>query len=506
MSAASLRLAKWSFVLRPSSFVLLSAALFTAMFLVTALPRVVYPYDLDFIEDGIVMQALRVAQGLPVYVAPNADFNPHVYMPLYFWLGGLLLKLGGPPMALLRALSFTATLSTTVLIYVIARRESGRGWIGLGCAGLFLGGYRINGFWYEIARVDSLFVTLLVGGLALGIYAGRSRRRLALAGLVLALAFLTKQTGLVVGAGLGVYLLAAIGRRAAWFGLPYLALCLAPLFLLNAASGGWFFYHIFGISSGDPVLLSRVVNFVLLELFGVMLAITLAALVALALEWRRAAWRFWLWQPWLLAIGLAVAISLVARSSVGGNLNNRMPAYALLCLAPALLARYIRPPAASAIRAAGLNRPEWALAAVFVFQFGLGVYNPARYIPSPAMTAAGGRLIARIAATPGPVLVMMHPYYALLAGKEPATQIAALWYVRGRGAQPLPADLVARLQSQHYAEIISDESEFETDPALYELLLAHYEPVETLDHSLAPPAPVGVHVRPQVVYRPRVQP
>ena len=98
---------------------------------------------------------------------------------------------------------------------------------------------------------------------------------------------------------------------------------------------------------------------------------------------------------------------------------------------------------------------------------------------------------------------MMHPYYTLLAGKQPATQIAALWYVRELGAQPLPADLVERLSSRYYAEIISDESSFETEPAVYSLLLANYAVYETLPASLAPPAPVGVLVRPRLVYRPR---
>ena len=51
--------------------------------------RVAYPYDIDFVEDGMLMQALRVAAGQPVFIAPNAEFAPHVYMPLYTWLGGL---------------------------------------------------------------------------------------------------------------------------------------------------------------------------------------------------------------------------------------------------------------------------------------------------------------------------------------------------------------------------------------------------------------------------------
>lgn len=78
MKAVSLRF--------PQTGVVLIAVVFIAMFFVTALPRLLYPYDLDFIEDSMLMQSLQIAQGQPVYIPPNADFNPHIYVPLFPWL------------------------------------------------------------------------------------------------------------------------------------------------------------------------------------------------------------------------------------------------------------------------------------------------------------------------------------------------------------------------------------------------------------------------------------
>ena len=206
MKAVSLRF--------PQSGVVLIAVVFIAMFFVTALPRLLYPYDLDFIEDSMLMQSLRIAQGQPVYVPPNADFNPHVYMPLFFWLGALLFKIGGPSLVLLRLISFGSTLATTILIYWIALRESGLKWIAIACAGLFLAGYRINGFWYEVARVDPSFSLLTIGGLALANYANDSNRRLILSGIVMALGAFTKQSGFILAMGFTLYLFMKIGRRA----------------------------------------------------------------------------------------------------------------------------------------------------------------------------------------------------------------------------------------------------------------------------------------------------
>jgi hypothetical protein len=103
----------------------------------------------------------------------------------------------------------------------------------------------------------------------------------------------------------------------------------------------------------------------------------------------------------------------------------------------------------------------------------------------------------------GPVLVLMHPYYALLAGKEPAVDIQMLWHARLRGEEPLPDDFVNRIESHYYSAIISDESFFETQTDLHKLILAYYVQAEMLNSSQAPPTITGVVVRPKVIYLPK---
>jgi hypothetical protein len=99
---------------------------------------------------------------------------------------------------------------------------------------------------------------------------------------------------------------------------------------------------------------------------------------------------------------------------------------------------------------------------------------------------------------------MMHPFYAVQAGKAPSAQIQALWHARFRGGEPLPADLVARIRDRHYAAIISDQSPyFETEPALMELIDRYYQPSEPLTPADAPPTLSGLVVRPRVVYVPK---
>jgi len=501
--------------------VIIVAILFVATYFLVAAARIVYPYDIDFFEDSMLMQSLRIAQAQPVYVPPNAEFVPHVYMPLYLWLGGLLLKLAGPSFVPLRLMSFAATLATAALIYWVARRESGARWVAVASAGLWLGGYRIADGWYELVRVDSLFVALVLGGFALGVYAGKSARGVILSAIVLGLATLTKQTGVIFASGLAIYLLMTIGRRTWLFVGIYSALVIVPLFALNAVSDGWFNYYAFGIASSNPIEVGRLIDYVRVELFGLMAALTAMAIVVAWLSGRRAGLAVIRERPWLIGIGAAMVISGIGRASVGGAMNNLMAVYAMLCLAPSMLMReWTAASAASDTRRSlasqttssafvsrlAADARRWRvelLAIAILIQFALGVYNPFRFIPTPVMRAGGDRLIERIASVGGEVWVMQHPYYALLADKQPSAQIAVVWHARDRGVAPLPADLVRRIQTRYYAAIISDESLFEIDPPLAELIAADYVRSEELTEAESPPTLTGMTVRPTAMYVPR---
>lgn len=477
---------------------LLTAIVFAAMYFLTAIPRIVYPYDLDFIEDGLLLTSLRLANNQPVFVAPNADFVPHVYMPLYTWLGGLLFKVTGPSFIPLRLLSLAAIVSICGLIYGIVRHESGWPWLGLVCAGLFLGGYRIDGFWYELARVDALFMALALAGLTLGVYAADSNRGLLGAAVSLALASFAKQTGLLLGVGLAIYLLLTCGRRAWRFGLAFDLLTVIPALTFNHLSHGWFLYYTLHIAAINPIEPRRIFDFIAGELFGLMAGLSMMAAGTALLGLRRAGRRIISDQPWLIWIGGAILISGLSRASVGGNLNDRLPAYTLLCLAPAILARELQL-AAKPSRCWQVR----LIPCLVLVQFALGGYNPFHHIPTPAMLQSGRHLTEKIATYHGEVLVLMHPYYALLAGKAPSAQLAAMWHARERGQLPLPPDFVARLKQHYYAAIISDNSLFEMEPTFQQLLQVYYQPVETLGPGEAPPTTTGLVVQPTIVYLPR---
>ena len=207
-----------------SVLLLLVSLVVSLAYLRLGLARVVYPYALDLVEEDMVMQAWRVARGLPVFIAPNAEFVPQVYMPLFTWLGGLLMRLTGFGFWPLRLISFLSTFGTAVLLCIIGWWESGNKTAALAGGALFLGGYRLVGGWYDLARVDALFTFLCLAGLTVLVYGVRGQSgtqrgteetqsfteiKLIWGAGLLGLAFLTKQNGLLLAVVAAIYLFAA---------------------------------------------------------------------------------------------------------------------------------------------------------------------------------------------------------------------------------------------------------------------------------------------------------
>lgn len=68
---------------------------FVLLFLYTAARRMRYPYDVEWIESGILVEVMRIAHGQPLYTAPTLDYIPFLYGPLYFYLAAALSKVTG---------------------------------------------------------------------------------------------------------------------------------------------------------------------------------------------------------------------------------------------------------------------------------------------------------------------------------------------------------------------------------------------------------------------------
>ena len=496
-TAQTTRLERWL-----CASVLLVLAAFALVFLAVALVRARYPFDLDFLEDDVLLEAWRFAQGLPVFVPPNADFVPHAYAPLYMLLSAALFKLAGPAYLPMRLLSMAATLASAGVLYAGGRLPGCRRSIALLAPGLFCAGYALTGFEYDLARVDALSIALMLAGTLAGIGGAQSRRRRVTAALLLALAFFAKQTALVFGPAMALYLLVSARRQAVDFLVVYSLAVALPLGAMHGLTGGWSTTYLVVVPQADPVSLDRVASYIRHDLarsLGPLCAIL--ALAAVARRQRRLPFGAG-GGAWLLFTLLAIFISGWARARLGGNANSLMPAYAFLCLAPAIALgdteawQTLRPALKSALTA--------GVYLIVVLQCALGLYSPASEMPTLAMQQSGERLIAALRQAPGPVLVVEHPYYALLAGKAPGVALTALWHAGGRGSTLLPADLRQRFRDRYYSMIVGDEGTYlEVEALMAEAWRDTYAPAQALGALDAPPTLDGLVVQPRYLFMPK---
>jgi hypothetical protein len=225
---------------------------FILLFLYTSLRRVGYPFSYDQVEGGMVTSVWRVAHGYPLYTKPTLDFVPYLYAPLYFYLAAALTKVVGAGYASLRLVSILGTLGTFGVIYALIHAETRSRLAGLAGAGLYAACYYPLQGWFDIGRVDSLFMFLFL----LAIYCTR-RAPILLAVLVWLIAFQTKQTILPVA----VLVLCADWQRPRrmLLGLTtFLAGIAASIVIMNRLTEGWYSFYLFGTAKGLSYIFPRI--------------------------------------------------------------------------------------------------------------------------------------------------------------------------------------------------------------------------------------------------------
>ncbi len=457
------------------------------VYLFVALSRLNYPFAVEPLEGNSLIEVHRILAGQPLYPAPGVRFVPDGYPPLYFYVSALAATVLGGTYLPLRVVSLVSSLACFALLGGLVRRETGSAAAGAGAAGVFAATYFATGAWFDVGRVDSLFLALSIAAL----YAVRTMhgtRGAVAAGLLLAAAALTKQTGLAETAAVLAVLLPTPRRRLAVVAaLTWAAAFGAATLAIWQADGRWYLFYVFELMRKQALTYGN---------FG------------------------WFWTLLLTALGLAACAALIGARRVprellagcaalvvegyatlvhsGGSVNDVLPAY----LAVALLAGL----------ALG-SQVRWVTAAAGLLVLAqtvllLAVAHPSQAIPASADRAAGERLAAGMRALGGDVYVPAEPALSLLAGTTPSAHPGAVYDVmrasdksaieRYRGSAE------AAVAARRYSAIISDGA----GPPLYDPpdLTRDYE--ECLQPLPAGPGTLLVPVaqsgpRPAVVWIPR---
>ena len=412
-----------------------------------------YPYDLEWMEGGMLVHAWRLLHGRPLYPEPGPDFVPFIYPPgasaLLAFLGQLF-PLGAP---LGRATSIVASLGASAALVHALRRTSGRwtpGWIA---AGLFLTGYRFSGAFYDLVRIDALSIGLIGGSIALA-FDGRRGTRVA-SGLLLAAAFLVKQHAAVFGIPLVALIFSRDGWKAAVrFALAANVPALGFTAYLQWITGGRFLTYLLDVPAAHGAVYDRGFPGSAIELGEayplVSVVVVVAALLAIARRERSFV------GTGIFSVTLtAFLVSAAMRAHQGGFVNVLIPAFWALCLGFGWLAARWRTSVGAAFTAF-----------VVVAQVGWAFYrfDAEKLTPTEADRRTGDAVVDLLRTADPPVLSPFAPWLPVMAGHEPAFHLIALWDVEQHPQTPFP-ELRGRIRravrDQYWTTIVDGQRSME---------------------------------------------
>jgi hypothetical protein len=418
-----------------------------------AVSRIGFPGHLEILEENSLAEVHRILAGQQLYPAPSASYVPDGYTPLYFALSAAVASVLGQSYLPLRLVSLLASLACFAILGRLVHRETGSRAAGMAAAGLLASTYFVTDTWFDVGRVDSLFLAFSVAGLYAARWACRTSGAVT-AGLLLGAAFLTKQTGLAEG--IAVLAAMAIGSRRRLAGPAAAAWAVVvggSTLALGLSSHGWYLYYVFEQMSQHALNSANVSSW-----FSELLPILGIALCAMVLGVRR--------TPLLLLAGCAALAveSFAARAQDGSNVNDLLPAYTAVAIL-AGLALGARPALARFTRWRRDAGERWlpvAVSGLVLVQIGVlaSGFHLSRALPPNADLAADQRLTAVTRALGGTVAIPDDPGIALMAGRPTSQDHIASTDVQrasdGHAKTLFMTSLTHAVHTQQYSAIITE--------------------------------------------------
>ena len=484
-------------------------ALYQIGLLVTAISqRVGYPYDLEWMEGGMLHHAQRIRDGAGIYVPPSVDFIPYLYTPLYPSLLALFGGAFGVSYGVGRAISVIALIgiAMTAALQIPSRRHEhprlGPPWAGVALGlGLFAAAYPITDGWYDLVRADTLFLLLVTAGIGAlprwcrtgtGL-AGHAQ--VAASGAILALAFFCKQTGFFYVALGGVFVLVLAWRRLpAYVGAAGL-LALGGTAILEKSTQGWFWTYVREVHKTHDFNMDRFwksLSNILWETKGEgydhpvlgapITIVVVASLILVAVTYGRTRALPPQVRPlliWSSVFFVSVLVGALGWATQFAHFNAYMPAF----LHGGLAAGSAVPAVYACARILWGARPRAELVATgaaIATALPLAIvcitarWEPSKFIPTDADVAAGDRLIERLRSIEGEVWMPSHPWYAYMAGKTPRVHRMGIVDINTPRPQAIEG-LEGALKTKAFSAVILDNLDLH-NVEHFQPLLRNYRP------------------------------
>jgi hypothetical protein len=481
--------------------------------------RVGYPYDLEWMEGGLLHHALRIRQGQGIYLPPSVDFIPYLYTPLY---PTLLALFGGPfgiSYLLGRVISVLGLLgiagAALISIGGARPRHLGAGFASVALAlGLFAAFYPYVEGWYDLVRADTFFAFMITAGIA-----GLPRWSTSDAGAVghgkvaagaalMALAFFCKQTGIFYVALGGAIVVLANWRRAPTYLAMAALIGLGGTWLLDRSTHGWFWIYISEIHRAHDFNWDRFyASFahILWHFPAPTIVIAAALLLAAFTTFRTrsvpaAARPFALWTS---AYALSTLVGAIGFGTEYAHFNAYIPAL----LHGSLAAGAAVPAVIGCVRALGPDRRRIeaiATLCALIAAIPLAVtcvrarWKPERFRPTAADATAGDLLIRRLKQIGGEIWMPSHPWYPVMAGLTPHVHRMGIKDVTTRQTRTIEG-LDDRLRNHAFSAIVLDDRDVQGElPAL----ARYYHAAFSLPRTERPRVFTGAAVVPDSIWLP----
>ena len=418
------------------------------LFLITALRRWHYPYELEELEGNMFLATLRVFRGEPLYVRPSLAFIPYMYPPGYYYLTAALGHVMGMSIATLRMTSILSTLGTFAVIFLLVWTETKRMVPALAGMGIYAGCYALCGGWFDLGRVDSLFLFVV----ALAIYSTRHLNPI-LTAILWVLAFEIKQS-ILPAAFVILCSLWPERRRLVPAMSTFIAGVAGSVLYLNHVTQGWYYFYVFTVPGANADLKARTAalfwSLDIVRPLGLVLMVILTACLITPPSLRNPATRFY------VACCSLIPLFWWIRTHSGSTMNAVMPIYLLLAILFGISFGRLLVVWAGADK---LDRPAAVLLLIAVLIAELaGLYNPGDFVPSLETRQSLDRVVADIRVLPGQTYIAQHPYYGWLAGKSTSADLVAIHDAlrvnRSDVQDPLRQDLRLAVEDHRYQEFV----------------------------------------------------
>ena len=359
--------------------------IFLCSFVYVVVSRLHYPFELEWMEGEIIAYLKRLIEGKPIYHEPNFEFTPFLYNYLYFKLSQWVMNFGVDPLYAGRYVSVASSIGILAVLYKVCRSLVSSPYIALLGPALLLASYEVSGAWLDIARVDTLFIFMILMGIFCLLKANGRQTLVLISSFFFFLAFLAKQSALAMAAPIGVIILIGAMRQGLVF-LGSLAVLVGfNTYLWDLWTQGWYSYYIFELPRQHKWLSGMILGFWTEDMFFNFWALIVLVFTAviLGVASLRAGRYSWLNPCWHNAVLLGVvlggfACAYLSRLHNGGYINVLLPAILALSVLLSVSVDYL------VFQAIHPGRKGLLLATIFLLGLGFFslVYPPLKFVPT----------------------------------------------------------------------------------------------------------------------------